>query len=89
MSNPLTDGHSLLEKSPLHRVARERQRRSEVLPCNFRPAAAKLEFAKCRKEEGICREAIAVLNAQNLFEPTFGSFVLRDGDCAVERNYRG
>ena len=84
-----TRTNALLEKLSLHGIARERERRSEVLAGDFISPAVKFELAERGVEERVGGEAIAAGDGANLFEPAFGAFVLRDGDGAVQRNDRG
>ena len=84
-----TRTHALLEETALHGIAREAERRSEVLAGDFISPAVKFELAQRGMEERVGGEAIAVGDGANLFEPAFGAFVLRDGDGAVQRNDRG
>ena len=55
----------------------------------FSISAVKFELAERRMVERVGREAIAVDDGANLFEPAFGAFVLRDCDCTVQRNDPG
>ena len=80
--------HALLDELSLHGIAREVERRSEVLAGDFISPAVKFEFAQRGVEERVGGEAIAVGDGANLFEPTLGPFVLRDGDGAVQGNDR-
>ena len=88
-SSALTRTHALIEELSLHGIARESERRSEVLARDVIAAAAEFEFAERRMVERVGGEAIAVDDGANLFEPALGTFVLRDGDGAVQRNDRG
>ena len=80
--------HALLEESPLHRIARQRERGLELIATDLAPAAAKLELAERREIEGIPGKAIATGDGADLLESTLGTLVLRDGDGAVERDHR-
>ena len=88
-SSLFTRTHALLEKLLLHGIAREGERRSEVLAGDFVSRAVKFELAERGMVERVGGEAIVVGDGANLFEPAFGAFVLRDGDGAVQRNDRG
>src|ERR1700686_1254591 len=84
----LACAHALLEESPPHRVARERERGLEMIATDIAPAAAKLELAERREIEGIPGKAIATCDGADLLESTLGTLVLRDGDGAVEPDDR-
>ena len=60
--------NTLVEEPALHGVARQSERRSEVLPRSLVPPAAKFHFAKRRVIEGICGEPLDVRNRPDLFE---------------------
>jgi len=84
----LARANASIEETALHRVARQSERRPEVLARGLIPAAAKLELAERRRVERICSEAIAVGNGADRFEPTLRSLALRDRNGAVERDDR-
>lgn len=65
--------HALLEGSPLHGVARQRERCSEVLARGLAPSAAKLKLTERRVVERIGGDAIAVGDRMDLFEPALGT----------------
>src|SRR4029077_14907344 len=88
-SGVFTRTHALLEELPLHGIASEGERRSEVLAGDFISPAVKFELGERGVEERVGGEAIAAGEGANLFEPAFGAFVLRDGDGAVQRTDRG
>ena len=52
--------NSPAEKSPLHGIARERNRGAKVPARSFPFFAAKLEFAQCREIKGVRDQAIAI-----------------------------
>src|SRR5258708_15772719 len=54
--------HALLEESPLHGVAGERERRSKVPACDPVPPATKLELPERRGVERVGGKAIAVFD---------------------------
>ena len=62
---------ALLEKLSLHGIACEVERRSEVLAGDFVSPAVKFDFAERGVVERDSREAIAVGDGANLFEPAF------------------
>ena len=78
----------LSQEAPLGRVASQLQRVAKVSPGWRRSSGAKLQLAERRRIERISREPVAVLDRFDRFEPRFGSFQLRDGDGAVQRDDR-
>src|SRR5262249_79855 len=85
-----TGADALIEETTLHGVARQRERRSEVLTRCLMPAAAKLKFAARRRIERICSETIAVCDRVELFESVLWAIALGDSDGSIERNnWRG
>jgi hypothetical protein len=81
--------NALLEELSLHGIAREGERRSEVLARDFISPVVKFELAERGVVERVGGEAVAVENRPNLFEPALGTGLLRDGDGPVQRNDRG
>src|SRR5438094_3219837 len=81
--------HALLEESPLHGVARHRERCAEVLARGLAPAAAQLQLTERRVVEWISGETITVGDRTDLLEPAPGALALGDGDGAVERDHGG
>ena len=82
------NSHALLEEPSLHGIAGDGQRCSEMLIRGFASTAAKLEIAQRGEVKRIGGQSIRPGNGVNLFEPTFGTFVLRDRDGAVEGDDR-
>jgi hypothetical protein len=78
-----------LEELPLHIVARERLRSSEVFTSHLDPPLAKFELPESCVKERITGEAIAVRNVSNLFEASFRAIALPDCDRAIERDHGG
>ena len=76
--------NALFEELPLHRVAGQRQRRTEVLARRVVPSAAQLKLAKRRRIKRVAAEAIAVLDRTDHFEAALRTFLLRDRYGAVE-----
>src|SRR6516164_2955098 len=76
--------NALFEELPLHRVAGQRQRRTEVLARRVVPSAAQLKLAKRRRIKRVAGEAIAVLDRTDHFEAALRTFLLRDRYGAVE-----
>jgi hypothetical protein len=85
----LASTNALLEELLLHRVPRQRERFLEVLARHLIAPAAEFELTERRVVEWISVESIAVGKGANLFESPLRTLVLRDGDGAVECNYRG
>src|SRR6516164_1585542 len=79
----LARANALFEELPLHRVAGQRQRRTEVLARRVVPSAA-LKLAKRRRIKRVAGEAIAVLDGTDHFEAALRTFLLRDRYGAVE-----
>ena len=76
--------NALFEELPLHRVAGQRQRRTEVLARRVVSPAAQLKLAKRRRIKRVAAEAIAVLDRTDHFEAALRTFLLRDRYGAVE-----
>jgi hypothetical protein len=77
-----------LEESAFHRIARQRQRRAEVLARDFVAPTAQLKLAKGRRVKWIASKAVAILDRVNRFEPTLRTIALRDRYGAVESDNR-
>src|SRR5262249_10404299 len=80
----LARANALFEELLLHRVAGQRQRRTEVLARRVVPSAAQLKLAKRRRIKRVAGEAIAVLDRTDHFEAALRTFLLRDRYGAVE-----
>src|SRR5260370_4317699 len=80
---------ALIEKTALHRIARQRQRRTEVLARGRVSPAAKLKLAERRGVKRIGGEAISVFDRADRLEPALQTVALRDRYRAVERHDRG
>ncbi len=76
--------NALFEGLPLHRVAGEGERCSEVFARYVMLSGTQLKLAKRRVVERVPTEAIGVGDGANLFEPALWTFALCDGDGAVE-----
>ena len=81
--------NALFEELPLHRVAGQRQRRTEVLARRVVSPAAQLKLAKRRRIKRVAGKAIAVLDRSDHFEPMLRTIALRDRNGAVECHDRG
>src|SRR5262249_57599238 len=81
-----TGADALIEETTLHGVARQRERRSEVLTRCLMPAAAKLKFAARRRIERICSETIAVCDRVELFESVLWAIALADTHLSLTPN---
>src|SRR5207253_8850067 len=81
--------HALLEKLPLHAVARQGERRPEVPARRLAPAPAQLQLTERRMVERIGVEPLAIGDRGDLLEPARGAVALRDGDRPIERDDRG
>src|SRR5262245_1311209 len=84
----LARANALFQELPLHRVAGQRQRRTEVLVRRIVLPAAQLKLAKRRRIKRVAGEAIAILDRVDRFKPTLRTVALRDRYGAVESDNR-
>src|SRR6516165_10131047 len=77
-----------IKEPPFHRVARQSERRAEMLARRLASPTAQLKLAECSGVEGIGGESITVGDGEDLFEPTLGTLVLCHRDGAIERDNR-
>ena len=80
--------NALFEEVPLHRVAGQRQRRTEVFARRVVSPAAQLKLAKRRRVKWIASKAVAILDRVDRFKPTLRTVALRDRYGAVESDNR-
>jgi hypothetical protein len=77
-----------MEELAFHRIARQSQRRAEVLARNVMAPTAQLKLAKGRRVKWVASKTIAILDRLDRFEPTLRTIALRDRYGAVERDNR-
>src|SRR5579862_6275159 len=78
----------MLQKPAFCGVAGEGEGGAEMLAGELGPAGARFKFAERGMVKGIAGETLRIGDGANLFEPALGTFMLRDGDGAVERHDR-
>src|SRR5262245_57461907 len=77
---------ALLEKPALRGVARQHERRPEMLARRRLPATAQLEVTHRRGIERIGGQPIAVLDRTHRRESTFGTIALCERNGTIERH---
>ena len=84
----LARANALFDELPLHRVAGQRQRRTEVLARRVVLPTAQLKLAKRRRVKWIASKAVAILDRMDRFKPTLRAVALRNCYGAVESDNR-
>src|SRR5215469_7503963 len=76
--------NAVLEKTTLHRIARQLERNDKMFTRALKMAATNLKFAERGMVERIVGKTLWVLNRMDLFQPALRPFALRDGNRPVE-----